>query len=62
MSCMLKFKCADVGFNCAWTTSRNTQEEILQDCAAHAQKDHGMKPSDLTEELVGKIKANIKQE
>ncbi|MGI0040089.1 MAG: DUF1059 domain-containing protein, partial [Nitrososphaera sp.] len=38
---MLKFKCADVGFDCGWTTTGDTQEEILHNCAAHAQKDHG---------------------
>lgn len=59
---MLKFKCADVGFSCGWTTSGNTQEEILEHCAAHAQKDHGLKPSDINEELISKIKSKITQE
>ena len=57
---MLKFKRADVGFDdCSWTTTGDTQEEILHNCATHAQRDHGMKPSDITEELKSKIKANI---
>lgn len=59
---MLKFKCADVGFDCSWTTRGNTQEEILHNCANHAQEDHGMKPSDITEELRSKIKAKIQKE
>ena len=58
---MLKFKCADVGFDCGWTTTGDTQEEILHNCATHAQRDHGMKPSDIAEELKSKIKANINQ-
>lgn len=53
---MLQSKCADVGFDWGWTTTGDTQEEILHDFAAHAQKDHGIKPSDIREELMSKIK------
>lgn len=56
---MLKFKCKDVGFDCGWSAKGKTEDEILQQCAAHAQNDHHMKPEEITDELKGKIKANI---
>jgi predicted small metal-binding protein len=36
-----------------------TEDEILVQCAAHAAKDHYMKPEEVTEELKNKIRANI---
>ena len=56
---MLKFKCKDVGFDCGFTAKGKTEDEILSQCATHATKDHGMKPEEITEELKGRIKANI---
>lgn len=55
----MEFKCKDVGFNCSWTTNGNTEQEILQQCAVHAQKDHGIKPENIAEDLKNKIRANI---
>ena len=54
----MEFKCKDVGFNCAWTAT-GTEQEIMQKAAVHAQKDHGMKPEDITEDLKSKIRAKI---
>jgi predicted small metal-binding protein len=56
---MLKFKCRDVGFDCGFTTKGKTEDEILAQCAAHAAKDHNMKPEEITEELKSKIRSNI---
>lgn len=56
---MLKFKCKDVGFDCGWSAKGKTEDDILAQCAAHAAKDHNMKPEEITEELKSKIKANI---
>jgi predicted small metal-binding protein len=56
---VLKFKCRDIGFDCGFTTKAKTEDEILQNCATHAQKDHHMKPEEINEELKAKIKANI---
>ncbi|HEU4606329.1 MAG TPA: DUF1059 domain-containing protein [Nitrososphaera sp.] len=58
---MLKFKCSSVGFDCGWTAKGKTEDEILVQCAAHATKDHKMKPEEITDELKGKIKVNIKK-
>jgi predicted small metal-binding protein len=56
---MLKFKCSSVGFDCKFVAKGKTEDEILAQCAAHATKDHGMKPEDITSELKEKIKSNI---
>jgi len=56
---MLKFQCRSVGFDCDFTAKGKTEDEILAQCAAHATKDHNMKPEEITEELKGKIKSNI---
>jgi len=56
---VLKFKCRDVGFDCGFVAKGKTEEDILSQCAAHAAKDHGMKPEDITQELKDKIKSNI---
>lgn len=55
---MLKFKCNSLGFDCGFVAKGKTQDEIMQQCAVHAQKDHGMKPEDINEELKNKIVAN----
>jgi predicted small metal-binding protein len=56
---MLKFKCSSVGFDCKFVAKGKTEDEILAQCAAHATKDHGMKPEDITSVLKEKIKSNI---
>jgi len=51
--------CADVGANCNWTTTAETEEELMKKVAEHAREEHeGMK---ITPELVEKIKSNIKE-
>ena len=55
----MEFKCKDVGFDCGWSAKGNTEQEIMQQAAVHAQKDHGMKPEEITEELRNEIRANI---
>ena len=55
----LKFKCRDVGFDCGWTTKGRTEDEILASCAAHATNVHNMKPEEITDELKGRIRANM---
>ncbi len=56
---MLKFKCSSVGFDCDFVAKGKSEEEILTQCAAHATKDHKMKPEEITPELLDKIKKNI---
>ncbi len=56
---VMEMKCRDVGFNCDFVVRGDSEQEIMQQAAAHAQRDHGMRPEDITEELKGKIRANI---
>lgn len=56
---IMEMKCKDVGYNCDYVVRGNNEQEIMQNAAAHAQSDHGMKPEDITEELKNKIRANI---
>ncbi|AIF84188.1 putative small metal-binding protein [Candidatus Nitrososphaera evergladensis SR1] len=55
----MEMKCRDVGFNCDFVAKGNSEQEIMQQAAAHAQRDHGMKPEEITEDLQNKIRANI---
>ncbi len=55
----MEMKCRDVGFNCDYVAKGNSEQEIMQQAATHAEKDHGIKPQDITEDLKRKIRANI---
>ncbi|MFB5599682.1 MAG: DUF1059 domain-containing protein [Nitrososphaeraceae archaeon] len=47
------FGCSDAGVDCNWTTTADTEEEIMEKIKEHAQKDHGFSeiPSDLGEKV-----------
>lgn len=51
--------CADVGSDCNWSTSAETEEQLMEKVAQHAKEDHpGL---EITPELVAKIKSHIKE-
>ncbi|MBI2486563.1 MAG: DUF1059 domain-containing protein [Deltaproteobacteria bacterium] len=52
--------CRDVGVDCDFEARGETVEEILNKCAEHAQKDHGMK--EIPKELVEKVRAAMHDE
>ena len=56
---MKHFHCSDVGLKCDFVATGNTNQEILQKAAAHAQKDHGMQ---VTPELAKKVESLIKDD
>ena len=60
MSIMTKsISCADVGVDCNWSATAETEEELMRKVAEHAKEAHeGM---EVTPELVEKIKSNIKE-
>ncbi len=60
MSIMTKsLSCADVGADCNWSATAETEEELMKKVAEHAKEEHeGM---EITPELVDKIKSNIKE-
>jgi len=51
--------CADVGTNCNWSTTAETEEELMKKVAEHAKEEH--KGMEVTPELVEKIKSKIKE-
>jgi len=60
MSFMAKsISCADVGADCNWSATVETEEDLMKKVAQHAKEEHeGM---EVTPELVEKIKSNIKE-
>ena len=56
---MKTIRCNDVGPDCAFTASAETEEELMQKVAAHASE-HGI--TEVTPELLEKVKAVIKEE
>ncbi|HXG91989.1 MAG TPA: DUF1059 domain-containing protein [Blastocatellia bacterium] len=53
-------RCREVGVDCDFEARGETVEEVMQQCAAHAQTDHGM--SEIPEELGAKVLAAIRDE
>jgi len=51
--------CSDAGANCSWSTTAETEEEIMNRVAQHAKEDHP--DLEVTPELVAKIKSLIKE-
>ena len=55
----MEMKCRDVGFDCDYVVKGNTEQEIMQNAAVHAQRDHKMKSDEITDDLKSKVRANI---
>ncbi len=54
------YTCRDVGVDCDWKTSAGTEDEMMSAIQKHAAEVH---PTiELTPELVGKVRAAIKEE
>ena len=49
--------CNDVVQGCAFKASAETEDELIQQVAAHAAKDHGV--AEVTPELAAQVKAAI---
>ena len=52
--------CKDVGFDCEGVVRADSEEQVLQLAAEHASAEHGV--TELTEEMVAKVKAVIRDE
>jgi len=50
--------CREVGIDCDFVAKGETEQEVLQECAEHARKEHGMTelPADLAEKVRGAIR------
>lgn len=53
------FACKDIGMTCGFRTRANTEEELMQKIAAHAQKAHKMASIDAA--TLTKVKAAIRE-
>ncbi len=51
--------CADAGYDCGWSATAETEEELMNKVAEHAKAEH--KDMEITPELVAKIKSLIKE-
>ena len=54
------YTCRDVGVDCDWAASSETEEGLLEIIAEHAKNVHGM--TEIAPELLAKVKAAIKDE
>ena len=52
--------CRDVGFDCEGVVKAESEEELLQQVAAHAGSAHGVE--EVTAEIVEKVKSVIRTE
>lgn len=51
--------CSDVGADCGWSATAESEEELMEKVAEHAKAEH--KDLEITPELVAKIKSAIKE-
>jgi predicted small metal-binding protein len=55
---MISYACKDVGVDCPWSASAETEDELMALISEHAKKDH--QDITLTPELVSAVKAAFK--
>ena len=60
---MLSLNCKEMGTapDCNYVAKRNTEDEVLRDGFAHASKEHGMKPENMTPDMRQKAVSLIKR-
>ncbi len=52
------FGCSDAGVDCNWTTTAETEEEIMEKIKKHAHSDHGF--TEIPSDIAQKVKTAIK--
>jgi len=58
---MLQYACKTAGFDCDAVFIANTEEDLTKQINQHAIESHGLEPSDLSPELMRKVKASIQR-
>ena len=53
-------RCRDVGVDCDFQARGETEQEVLDKCAEHAKRDHGM--DEIPPDLAEKVRAAIHDE
>lgn len=56
---MKTLRCRDVGFDCDQVIQADTEEEVLQQAAEHAQRDHHVT---VTPEIAARVQTLIRDE
>jgi predicted small metal-binding protein len=57
---VLTVHCRDVGFDCDGVVRAETEDDLLQQVAHHAQSVHGLEK--VTDEIVAKVKSVIRED
>ncbi|HZI71282.1 MAG TPA: DUF1059 domain-containing protein [Nitrososphaeraceae archaeon] len=52
--------CCEAGFECDYIVKGQTEEEVINNGAEHAIKEHGVKSEDITPEMKEKIRALVR--
>jgi predicted small metal-binding protein len=55
-------RCRDVGMDCPKEVRGETEEEVLQLAAEHAEKDHGISASQIPPSILAMVKSAIRDE
>jgi len=57
-----EFKCSGVGFDCPFSASGNTEEEVTEKAKKHGKEAHGFTDEQLNDpEMVAKVKSAIRK-
>jgi predicted small metal-binding protein len=57
---MKTISCREAGFECDWIVKGQTEEEVINNAAEHAIKEHDVKSEDITPEMKEKIRALVR--
>ena len=57
---MKTISCREAGFECDYIVTGQTEEEVINNGAEHAIKEHGVKSEDITPEMKEKIRALVR--
>ncbi len=55
-------RCRDVGMNCSKEMRAESEEELLQLAAEHAEKDHGISSASIPPTILAMVKSAIRDE
>jgi len=55
------FRCKDVGRNCPWEATAETEDELMKKVAEHLKKEHGVEMEELSPEVIDLFKEAIKK-
>jgi predicted small metal-binding protein len=56
---MQTFACKDMGFECDYTATAETKEELMQQIAAHGMEVHSLTEADMTPEMMARLDSVI---